>query len=382
MRHRTTLRATRGISLIEALVAMAVMAFGMLGVVGMQATLRSNADLSKQRTEAMRIAQERMEDLRNFSVLNTTAGSKALQDKATFGATNVTGYTTNTTYSVSGTVTPATPPTHLTLTINVAWRDRADVLQNVSLVSAVANIAPELAASMVVSAQGTSGTREPEGRRRGIPPQAKNFGDGTSGFRPPQAVGGTVAWLFNNVTGLFTTCVTSAANSASLVIGTNTTCTDTQAHQLISGYIRFAIGGAAPTTADMANPPSTVPNTIEAEVDQTLPAGFAAVRTCFHEYAATYAAYFCAIPVTAPAPANWAGTLRIRPATLPTLSGTLADTTAANRKVCRYRADPTYLTTQTAQPLANQNLTVISAGTGAVAFACPAPTTWSHQPAT
>jgi Tfp pilus assembly protein PilV len=380
-----TFRAPRGISLIEALVAMAVMAFGMLGVVGMQATLRTNADLSKQRTEAMRIAQERMEDLRNFSVLtDPTATSKAFDTKATFAATTVTGYTTNTSYTVSGTVTPTTPSTHKTLAINVAWIDRTGATQNVSLMSALANIAPEVSASMIVSAQGAGGTREPEGRRRGIPPQAKNFGDGTSGFRPPQAVGGTVAWVFNNATGIITSvCTTSAVDSASLVIGGNTTgCDATQAYQLISGYIRVATGATAPTAASVANPTGTVPNTLQAEVNQTLPVGFAGLKSCFHEYAATYAAFYCAIPVTTPAPANWAGTLQIRPTTLPTLSANLADAVAANRKVCRNRVDATYATTQTNQPLANQNLTVISAGNGTVAFACPTPPTWNHQPAT
>ena len=55
-------RSSRGVSLIEALVALAVMAFGLLGVVGMQSTLRVNADVSRQRAEAVRMAQEKMED--------------------------------------------------------------------------------------------------------------------------------------------------------------------------------------------------------------------------------------------------------------------------------------------------------------------------------
>ena len=44
----------RGISLVEALVAMLVMSFGMLAIVGLQATLRLNADVAKQRAEAVR----------------------------------------------------------------------------------------------------------------------------------------------------------------------------------------------------------------------------------------------------------------------------------------------------------------------------------------
>lgn len=379
----------RGVSLIEALVAMAVMAFGMLGVVGMQATLRGNADLSKQRTEAMRIAQERMEDLRNFSVLtDPLAVNKAFDTKATFAATAVAGYTTNTAYTVAGSVTPAaaTAP-HKTLTIDVSWPDRSGTTQNVRLVSAMANIAPALAGSMVVSAQGGGGTREPEGRRRGIPPQAKNFGDGTSGFRPADNPAG-VAWVFNNVTGLITSvCTTTVLNAALTNAGQFTGCVTTQAFQLISGYIRFATGGA-PTALSVADPTSAiVPATIEAEVDQTAPT--AGTRACFHSAAtATYKAFFCAVPVTTPAPANWSGNLRISAATLPQLSPNLADVAAANRKVCRYRAltdpvpVPIYQPPLTGGPLANENLVVIAAGNGTTAFACPNPPTRAHQPAT
>jgi Tfp pilus assembly protein PilV len=59
-------RLVRGVSLVEALVSLAVMSFGMLGVVGVQATLRYNAEVSKQRSEAVRIGQEEMESLRSF----------------------------------------------------------------------------------------------------------------------------------------------------------------------------------------------------------------------------------------------------------------------------------------------------------------------------
>ncbi|MBL8287916.1 MAG: prepilin-type N-terminal cleavage/methylation domain-containing protein [Rubrivivax sp.] len=381
----------RGISLIEALVAMAVMAFGMLGVVGMQATLRGNADLSKQRTEAMRIAQERMEELRDFSVLDTTAGTKAFADKASFAATAVTGYTTNTAYTVTGSVTPAGAANQKTLTIDVTWTDRSNTPQSVRLVSAMARIAPELSGSLVVSAQGAGGVREPEGRRRGIPPQAKNFGDGTSGFRPPTNPG-NVAWVFNNVTGIITSvCTTSAATNAALTLASLTACDATQSFQLISGYIRFSTGFAQPTVAQVTDPtdgPGLTPNA-EVEVLQTAPSTGtrdAASGHCFHGTASTYIEYFCAIPVATPTPASWAGTLQIKASTLATpngitLSPNLADTTATGRrKVCRYRAAASY--TGVNAPLSSENLILIRPGDNVVAYTCPSPPTFAHQPAT
>ena len=73
----------RGVSLIEALVALAIMAFGMLGIVGMQSSLRTNADISKQRSEAVRIAQEVIEQRRAFWVLAAAAGVTAYADIVT-----------------------------------------------------------------------------------------------------------------------------------------------------------------------------------------------------------------------------------------------------------------------------------------------------------
>ena len=58
-----------GVSLIEAMVALAIMGFGILGVVGVQATLRSNGDTARQRAEAVRIAQEAIENWRGFTTL-------------------------------------------------------------------------------------------------------------------------------------------------------------------------------------------------------------------------------------------------------------------------------------------------------------------------
>ena len=66
----------RGVSLIEALVAMAIMAFGMLALLGLQGALRGNSDVSKQRSEAVRYAQEQIELLRGFSTLDTATGAR------------------------------------------------------------------------------------------------------------------------------------------------------------------------------------------------------------------------------------------------------------------------------------------------------------------
>jgi Tfp pilus assembly protein PilV len=72
---RTRNRLQRGISLIEALLALAVMALGMMGLVGVQSTLRSTSDVAKQRSEAVRIAQAEIERWRAFDALNGGANT-------------------------------------------------------------------------------------------------------------------------------------------------------------------------------------------------------------------------------------------------------------------------------------------------------------------
>ncbi|MBL8342439.1 MAG: prepilin-type N-terminal cleavage/methylation domain-containing protein [Rubrivivax sp.] len=379
----------RGVSLIEALVAMAVMAFGMLGVVGLQGTLRGNADLSKQRSEATRIAQEEVEKFRIFGDL------AAFDAKAGFGATNVVGYTTNTTYAVTGTLTPAGVASDKTLVIDVAWSDRKGEPQNVRLVSSMARIAPELAASLVAPPAGSGGVQNPEGRSRGIPPQAKNFGDGTTGFVPPGGTG--AAWLFNNTTGVVTAvCATTVTDNSVLQFTDLVSCVGTQQYQLIWGFIRFDLTNP-PTTASVHNPNSDVPGTVEAEVVQTAPAVLTGTRSCLHGYADAnlnpvspfkLAVFFCLVPVNSLSTPQfaWSGTLQMRgapymPVATPfSASGAyLSDAATANRKVCRIRAPATYTSVNT--PLGNQNMIVIRAGDGITPHTCPAPTTFGHQPA-
>ena len=392
-------RPGRGVSLIEALVAMAVMAFGMLGVLGLQATLRANADLSKQRSEATRLAEEKIEAWRSFSVIPTgVAGTKSYAGIATEAAETLSSFVSNTTYTRTVTVTESAPVGHKTLVVDVSWPDRSGTTQNVRLFSVAAQIPPGLAATLVAPPQGAGGTREPEGRARGIPLQAKNFGDGTSGFVPPGGTG--VGWLFNNTTGLITSvCSTAVTNNAALVLTDFASCNTTQKYQLLAGFIRFDLT-TPPTTTSVVNPTGDVPGTVQAEVVQTAPAAFVGTVNCLHAYADAnlvpsapfkVAGYFCAIPVSAvgtPALA-WSGRVQIRTASMPlanpiAASGAYAtDAATANRKVCRIRAAATY--TDVVGPLINENLIVIQAGNGTTASTCPStpnppPPTFGHQP--
>jgi Tfp pilus assembly protein PilV len=374
MRHAPA--PARGVSLIEALVALAVMAFGMLGVVGIQATLRANADVAKQRSEAVRIAEDQLEDWRFFSVLNPTTGHahpySAIGDVAT---TTIAGM--NASFDLTGTVVESSPPGSKTLVVDVQWDDRSGTHQTLRMSSLVAGIAPELAATMMTPSP-TSIEQQPLGRDRGIPTVARNFpGEGTSGFKPPQGVGGTVGWLFDNVTGLLQTCtVTVGVITSSSDL---TSCSGNgDRYRLISGYVRFATGNTAPTVADVLTPTGPAFPPLELNVLETAPGS--ATVSCFKEALGNALAYYCAVPVQTGSP--WSGSIDFDfTDPLQPLAPTLAEDDPTQFKVCRYNATPLdYTGVKTS--LINQNFVVIRAGAGGgVAFDCPSTVTTAFKPA-
>jgi|CXWL01.1.fsa_nt_gi Tfp pilus assembly protein PilV len=373
----------RGVALIEALVALAVMAIGMLGLVGVQSVLRGNSDLSKQRSEAVRLAQEGIEQWRAFAVLETDA-STAYTDYTDI----ITGATTthagaNASYSRTRTVTNLlAPQSGKAVQVDVTWIDRTNAVQTVHLATVIAGIAPELAATLTVPADGTP-VRQPLGRSRGIPLLAKDLGNGTSGLKPPGAPS-TVVWRFDNITGLITICSTSTAATTNDLTTANISCT-TNTAQLLAGFLRYALATAAPNAlAPLDMPPATPPT---ASVDRTLPAP-PLTEACFVQ-TTTYTTYYCAVPVAVISSSlqPWSGRLAF--------SGAIATSAAENSpsqiRICRYfeltddaatpsvdEGDGNYTSVTT--PLINQNYLAISAGDGSSVYACPSGTTALHQP--
>jgi Tfp pilus assembly protein PilV len=373
-------RAIRGVALIEALVALLVMAFGMVGVVGMQASLRMNADVAKQRSEAVRIAQEVIEARRAYSVMQTSAGLSAYADIVNQGAVDVVGYTTNTTYSLTLSVVDSAEPRMKTLTTGVRWDDRTGQTQSLTIVTGIAGTPPELAGTLSLPTSGLSNSPV-RGRNFGVPPAAVDLGDGTSSFAPPGASG--TSWIFSNVSGLITrVCV-------------GLVCTEVTA-RLLSGYVHFATGPTQPTP-EQGELPDSNSFAVHVQVGRTAPS--ALTVDCFEDTAPLrYVQYFCAVPVAAGQ--RWSGraTLSLLP-----LASSISDPSAALFRVCRYTpvrgSNPVvgpaisnqqhpldYANVDIA--LTNQNFLVIRAGDGVTAFDCPADgpstfidsNTWHHQP--
>jgi Tfp pilus assembly protein PilV len=393
--HRS-LRRHRGVSLIEALVALAVMAFGMLGVVGMQAALRTGADQSKQRSEAVRLAQEEMERARSFGQIasapvgeHTYALIATAPAASAYSSTN-SAYQGNASFQRSVSVvdhvaSAASAPRMKTVTVDVTWRDRDSTSGNdrsVTLRSIVAEIAPVLAGSLAVPTN-RSAPQRPGGRNINIPRTNTQPGAGdTTIFTPPG--GGGVTWVFNNATGLITSCV-----PAIVCPGSSTA--------LISGYIRFVDRVVQPAAADAEVPSDPIPTALSApgqlgvELRYTAPLPVGVVDSvaggCYVSTTLNYMQYFCAVPLAIPGtPSNntWSGTLDllVPAALLATNAASSTDYAPDRFRVCRYTPEDTDTPTSgnEAHPLvysgvgtslSNQNFLVIRAGDGASAFSCP-----------
>jgi Tfp pilus assembly protein PilV len=346
--------AARGVSLVEAMVALAVMAFGMLAVVGVQSTLRLNGDIAKQRSEATRIAQEVLEQSRTFQVIDTAdkaPGQTAWQEIVS-GTQDITPDNSSATYRVARAVTTYTDPPAKAMRVTVTWNDRAGQPQEVSLSSSIAAAAPALSGTLGVR-PGTAAAgpvRRPFKRHPSIPVQARDFGDGRSAFVPPFR--SWVVLVFNNVTGLITGICDLAYGDNSLsneniLPADVSSCANNTLAQLLSGFVRFHRGTAEPplTAADVENPAGPA---LRMRMHITLtstghPSGSFCIDNANSESTATgvltFTTYFCVVKSNSSG--RWSGLTFIQPQL--TIVGDqeidwqISSATANdNYRVCRY----------------------------------------------
>ena len=398
--------AARGVSLIEALVALAVMTFGMIAYVGLQSTLRQTGDVARQRSEAVRIAQEAVEQWRAYVATGEVADEVDYTDIDSLPPETADGADANTAFTLTRTVVDAAAdaasapaaPRMKTLVVDVDWlgRDGTEP-QSVRLSTTITAVPPELAGTLRLAPTGAP-IGGPAGRHPAIPLEAVDEG-ATSRFHPPQPDGGTVSWVFDDATGVITQ-----------ICSTTTDCTAVTAF-LLRGYVRFATGPTQPAAADAEVPPSpALP--VQVAVQRTYPS--ASTVACRQQMGASDVRYFCAVPVDpAGTPPRWSG--RSQVLGLP-LAASIADPADDAYRVCRYTPYRDHRAVGTGAPpmrnqdhpldygapppdaskrgvdapLLNQNFLVIRAGDGSTPFDCPDDdastayvdgTTWHHQPA-
>lgn len=360
--------AQRGVSLVEALVALLVMSFGMVALVGILSSLRRAEDLARQLGEAQRIAQSEIVRLRTFSVIDrppaAASGVVAFSDLAV-GTTVVRTETpadSNVTYTVTRTSAwSATTPNLAEVRVSVAWTDRVGDAQTLALDTLIAAVDPLFSGSLAVP-QPVGITRQPANRSPEIPVGAKDLGDRSSAYKP--SPGGGTAWVFDNQTGLITkSCsVGTGIATSAITSGDLTSCSSVSNGYFVSGTIRFSM---------TAPPNARVPEAaaVPAHATVTLSSsGHPATPVCFDDsglvaYAITYA---CLILGNTDTPSIWSGSIE--------LDGIDTVTTPTPPyRVCRYTYDygrngaidndeHPHLYVKVAKSLPRQNFLVIAGG--------------------
>lgn len=237
----------RGVALIEAMIAMLVMAFGTLALVGVQATLRLNSDIAKQRAEATRIGLADLERARNFiSVATVTGKSGVSWDEITnlvVAEVDQIDGVASTKFSLNRTVSvPASSLNQKNIHVVVSWNDRAGQAQSVTFDTVVAAADPTWSALLNVPSK-PSAHAQRTGRYPTIPAIAQNIGGNRSAFKPIES--GTVGWVFNNTTGLITSvCSGTVGATSSLTASSLGTCAAVSDTYFLTGFVNFNLRDA------------------------------------------------------------------------------------------------------------------------------------------
>ncbi len=324
--HRTTRQA--GVSLVEALVALAIMSIGMLALVGVQSTMRLNSDLAKQRTEATRIASEEIERVRSFTSMGVVPGQPGVSYDEIV-ARVVENYQPpdgigNTSYRVDRRVRDLAGSAQKVVSVVVTWNDRTNQPQMVTLDSAIGGSAPTLGALLVVPHRPSASSRN-RGRHTSIPENAVDLGDGSSRFEPPGS--GGIGWYFNNLTGVMRVCAADVTNYTTCPLAT-----------LVSGTVQFQISDTQPTAINAEAPQGPVFPLAAAPGAMALAdaVGSGVATSCYSVAQSNRVLYYCAV-ITSDA-AGWGGQLNPVPvdaAGTPLPFGVLA----SSYKSCRYTTD-------------------------------------------
>ncbi|MFQ5847580.1 MAG: prepilin-type N-terminal cleavage/methylation domain-containing protein [Candidatus Methylomirabilales bacterium] len=118
------MRNARGFSLVEVLVASAILAVVLLAIASLFSTAYSNVGYGGRRTKAVALARQKMEELRDGSFPPSTTGSPETLESI---------YTRSWAVTVTG-----APSQVATVTVTVSWPDAAQGTKQATLTSMMA----------------------------------------------------------------------------------------------------------------------------------------------------------------------------------------------------------------------------------------------------
>lgn len=229
--------AASGFSMLEALIALLVVAFGLLALTGVNMKLARAEDVARQRGEATRLAQEKIEQLRGYTQITAAAGVSSWDGQASGSDTvgDSADYATNTTFTRSWTLQGSSSDPMRNVQVSVAWNDRGNQAQTLQIASVIAKADPADVGSLGVPLPAGTTLKRPKNRNLNIPVPAIDLGNGKSAV---QVVAGFTV-IFSNDSGYVvqrcTGTVTVAADLSSAG------CVTENAY-IVAGYVSLGSG--------------------------------------------------------------------------------------------------------------------------------------------
>ncbi|HRN74784.1 hypothetical protein [Ottowia sp.] len=354
-----------GFSILEALVTLVVVSAGLLGLAGLQSTLTREADASRHRGEATRLAQERIEAVRSFhqiaSVSDPTADPPVAWSWSHFGwndlpesRSDIIDYVdyANTQYTRTLKLGGEGTDTLRPLRVTVSWTDRAGQGQSVILSSVIAKMELAMTGGLGFTPPlgGATQIKMPKNRHLNIPFPAVDLGGNRSAYNDPA---GGYSIIFSNESGSVVHQCRKEITSAGQI---NDTDCDEVTGYVVAGYVSRARTSIAwPSNVVVQNIGAPV-NEIRTDVNCRI--GSAINQNIEGTVIVDYRYYICVVP--ADEGESWSGWVR------------LAGMAGSNTLVCRYQYKSTAVTdgernkqpyTDVELSLDNQNYRIVAADT-------------------
>lgn len=309
----------RGFFLIEAMVSFAIMSVGLLALAGMQISLSRNADVSKQRIEAMRLAQQRIETMRSFTTIAPVAATPLDPDRtgnvklawnsmATANDANNPLQSTNYSnaafvrkWTVGGAVTDPMRP----ISVTVAWIDRAGSAQNVTLNSVISQSDPGNAAALGFPLPDNTNLKLPKNRMLNIPVPAVDVGGGKSAYQ----IANGMTIVFSNLTANVVQKCTGTVTA--LTYGTSAAGCSSYDAYIVAGYVTGAVLNTNTPSPALPSGVNSSGVTFYNATGRSISCTYSIAKdvTTGANIANTHY-YLCLVPV-APANGTWSGTIRL-----------------------------------------------------------------------
>ena len=278
-----TSRRQRGISIVESLVACVVVAAGTAAAAQLQSRLQLAGDVARERSEALRIGGQAIEDMRSFVAVEggadvRTYAAIASGESSVDASSASSAPVPRTRYRLERRIDDAGFDATKSARVSVRWSDRGGGAHEVVLDSFIAAVAPAYSGSLALGAGAIAAAPTgPAERAPGVPLTARNLGDGRSAWKPVE--GGATALVFDNRSGAVVGRCDAVATSTATrdLSATSLAACASGRWLLVAGTIRFS-SAAMPSAIAASDAP------LPTRVSITLRDGlYPESPTCFSE---------------------------------------------------------------------------------------------------